>query len=122
MAEAVCMIIRKAPYGKIHATEAVRHINGALASGLETVVILMGDGVYLAKGRQETAKAGWTSLSGTLSQGPMAKGGERARFYVHQGSLADRMLDPHEIMEAFMVIPDQKMAELVAGCRKVLLF
>ena len=118
----MCLIIRRAPYGKIHAAEAVRHINGALAGGLETVVILMGDGVYLARGNQETAIAGWTSLSAALSQVPMAKGGERAQFYAHQGSLADRMLDPHDFMEAFTVISDQKMAELVAGCQKVLLF
>ena len=122
MADAICLIIRKAPYGKIHAAEAVRLVNGAMASGLETRVILMGDGVYLARGNQETAKAGWTSLSGTLSQVPEAKGGENARFYVHQESLADRGLDPHGLMEAFQVIPDQDMARLVAGCKKVLLF
>lgn len=122
MDNAVCLIIRKAPYGRIHAAEAVRHINGALARGLEIVVILMGDGVYLARGNQETAKAGWTSLSAALSQVPMAKGGARALFYAHQGSLADRMLDPHDVMETFTVISDQKMAELVADCQKVLLF
>ena len=122
MDNAVCFIIRKAPYGKIHAAEALRHINGALASGLEPVTILIGDGIYLARGNQETAKAGWTSLSAALSQVPMAKGGEKARFYTHQGSLADRMLDPHHLMQAFTAISDQKMAELVAGCRKVLLF
>ena len=79
--DAVCLIIRKAPYGKIHAAEAVRHVNGALASGLETRVILVGDGVYLARGNQKAAEAGWTSLSGTLSQVPQAKGGANAHFY-----------------------------------------
>ena len=120
--DAVCLIIRKAPYGKIHAAEAVRHISGALASGLETRVILMGDGVYLARDNQETAEAGWTSLSGTLSQVPGAKGGENARFYVQQESLADRGLDPLGLMEAFQVIPGQDLARLIAGCQKVLLF
>jgi sulfur relay (sulfurtransferase) DsrF/TusC family protein len=122
MAEAVCMIIRKAPYGNIHAAEAVRHINGALSSGLEPVVILVGDGVYLAQDGQEATKAGWTSLSAALGQVPGAKGGEKARFFVHQESLADRGLDHHGIMGQFKAIPGKEMAEIVAGCKKFLLF
>ena len=122
MAEAVCMIIRKAPYGSIHAAEAVRHVNGALSSGLEPIVILMGDGVYLAKDGQEATKVGWTALSAALGQVPGAQGGEKARFYVHEGSLADRVLAPRDFVKGFTVISDQKLAEIVAGCRKVLLF
>lgn len=122
MAEAVCMILRKAPYGKIHAAEAVRHVNGALASGLEPIVILTGDGVYLAKDGQEATKAGWTTLSAALSQIPGTKGGETARFFVHQESLSDRGLDPHAVMDQFKVISGREMAAIVAGCQKVLLF
>lgn len=122
MAEAVCMIIRKAPYGKIHDAEAVRHVNGALASGLEPIVILTGDGVYLARDGQEASKAGWTSLSAALRQVPGAKGGEKARFFVHSESLRDRGLDPRSVMVQFKVIPGSEMAEIVAGCQKVLLF
>jgi sulfur relay (sulfurtransferase) DsrF/TusC family protein len=122
MMDAVCLIIRRAPYGKINAAEAVRHVNGALASGLEPVVILVGDGVYLAKANQQATKAGWTSLSDALCQIPSAKGGERARFYVHQESLADRGLAPCHLMEQFKVVSKQEAAGLVAECPKVLLF
>ncbi len=122
MTDTVCLIIRKAPYGKINAAEAVRHVNGALASGLEPSVILMGDGVYLARNDQQAAKAGWTSLSDALSQVPTAKGGEKARFYVHQESLADRGVDPHDLMDQFKVVSSQETAALIASCPKVLLF
>ena len=122
MAEAVCLIIRKAPYGNIHAAEAVRHVNGALSSGLEPIVILMGDGVYLAKDGQEATKAGWTTLSAALGQVPKANGGEKARFFVHQESLADRGLDHHGVLVQFRVISGKEMAEIIAGCQKFLLF
>ena len=122
MTDTVCLIIRKAPYGKINAAEAVRHVNGALASGLEPLVILMGDGVYLARDNQQAAKAGWTSLSDALSQVPAVKGGERARFYVHQESLADRGIEPHDLMKQFKVVSSQEMAGFVASCPRVLLF
>lgn len=122
MSDSVCIIIRKAPYGKIHATEAVRHINGALANGLETSVVLTGDGVYLARGNQEAGSAGWTSLSAALSQILVGKTGEKAKFYVHQDSLRERRLDPRDLMKGFEVVPGKTMAELVAGCEKALLF
>ena len=122
MTDTVCLIIRKAPYGKINAAEAVRHVNGALASGLEPLVILMGDGVYLGRDNQQAAKAGWTSLSDALSQVPTAKGGERARFYAHQESLADRGIEPHDLMKQFKVVSSQEMAGFVASCPRVLLF
>ena len=53
MSDSICMIIREAPYGTIQAAEAARHINGAIAGGLKTTVVLIEDGVYLAKEDQQ---------------------------------------------------------------------
>ena len=67
-------------------------------------------------------RRGGRSLSAALRQVPGAKGGEKARFFVHSESLRDRGLDPRSVMVQFKVIPGSEMAEIVAGCQKVLLF
>ena len=67
MNKSLCILVRRAPYGTIHAAEAFRHLAGALNSGLKVTAILVDDGIYIAKDNQETRTSGWTSLSESLS-------------------------------------------------------
>ncbi len=86
MSDSICMFIRNAPYGKIQAAEAIRHINGAIAGGLETVVVLVNDGVYLAKDDQKAKEAGWTSQSDVVKKTREGKHGDLVKFYIHDES------------------------------------
>ena len=61
--KSLVIIITKPPFGTIHDAEAVRLANGALSYGHGVTIVLVGDGVLLAKQGQKAEESGWTSLS-----------------------------------------------------------
>lgn len=128
MVKSVCILVRKPPYGSMDAAEAVRHINGALAAGLRTRAVLLGDGVYVATRNQDAAVAGWTSLSAAIEQsvtsGASLRGGavNRAEVYAHGPSLEQQGLTGERLIEGAQVITDTELAEILAGSDSVLVF
>lgn len=69
MGKRFLIVLRHAPYGRLDAAEAVRHLSGASANGFEAALLLLDDGVYLAKSGQ-VAAPGWTELAAALVEGP----------------------------------------------------
>ncbi len=58
------ILIRRSPYGQIHAAKAIRHMDGALGDGIQTNVLLVDDGGYLAaRGKPLTKPASHRSPS-----------------------------------------------------------
>jgi len=45
----ILIVVRHGPYGGFQAAEGLRHANGALSLGFRPIVVLVDDGVYLAK-------------------------------------------------------------------------
>lgn len=82
------ILIRRPPYGQIHAAEAIRHLGGALGEGIQTNVLLVDDGVYVARDGQDAGNTAWTSLVPPLAKA-VAKG---ARVYLHTPSAQARGL------------------------------
>jgi sulfur relay (sulfurtransferase) DsrF/TusC family protein len=112
MKYSLCILIRRPPYGQIHAAEAVRHLGGALAEGIETSVLLMDDGVYLAQIGQDAGPSSWTILPPELSR-MMTKG---ARVFVHSPSVRVRALAPDEhLIPGVELVEDDACARLLAG-------
>ena len=128
MAKTLCVVLRKAPYGTIHAAEALRHINGGIAHGLKTTAIFIDDGVFTAKADQTAAEFGWTSLSETLQMTlrfstTLPDGSpNRAQVWVHAPSLEARGLAPKDLMAGVKPINDEEMASLLAEAHAVLLY
>ncbi len=69
----LAILVRQAPYTTLGPAEAVRHAGGALADGWDVRLLLVDDGVHLAREGQATGQTGYVSLSGALSK-IMAKG------------------------------------------------
>ncbi len=128
MARSVCILLRRAPYGTMNAAEALRHLNGVVANGLEAVAVLVGDGVYLARDGQRAEEAGWTSLSQALNQAltfraPRAEDPEtRAKVYAHRPSLERRGLQETALVPGVELISDQELARIVGEAEVVLIF
>lgn len=126
MAKRFLIVLRHAPYERLDAAEAVRHLNGAAACGLDAALILLADGVYLAKAGQ-VAAAGWTDLAAALGQslGNVA-GAERARgslaVYVSAADLACRGLGPGELVPGCQVLGDAEAADLLARANATLVY
>lgn len=128
MADSICIIVRKAPYGSMDAAEAVRHINGSLAAGLKTCAVLLGDGAYLAVRDQRSDEAGWTSLSEalgrSLSSGAHLRDGpiNRPDVLVGQSALVDRGISPDRLLPGVRVVSDREAVGAIASAESFLLF
>jgi sulfur relay (sulfurtransferase) complex TusBCD TusD component (DsrE family) len=64
----LCILVRQAPYTTLGAAEAVRHAGGALGDGLAVNLLLVDDGVGLARAEQDPGATGFLSLSAALQK------------------------------------------------------
>ena len=126
--DSLCILIRKPPYGTIQAAEGLRHLGGTLSTGLKVTAVLLDDGVYVAKDRQEIGDCGWTSLSDALrktaGQSRMLReeGKTAPRLYVHGPSLAARGLVASDLVPGLVVIDDPDLASLLAEAAGVMVY
>jgi len=122
----ILIIVRHGPYGGFQAAEGLRHANGAISLGFRPIVVLVDDGVYLAKADQNPGQSQWLSLSETLEEivarGLYERKDAPAEFYVEKQSLLKRGLDSEGLVEDLELIDHQKVSELMAVNRLQLIF
>jgi sulfur relay (sulfurtransferase) DsrF/TusC family protein len=126
MSKDVLIVIRHGPYGGFQAAEGLRHANGAMSLGFRPIVVMVDDGVYLAKAEQNPGQSNWLSLSETLEEivarGLYEKKDEPAEFYVENESLSKRGLDPEELVENIELIDHERVSLLMAAQGLQLIF
>lgn len=122
MNESLCILVRRAPYGTIHAAEAFRHLAGALNFGLKVTAVLVDDGIYMAKNNQKTQTFGWTSLSESLTSFLNTAKGKDTKVFIHDSSLKVRGLEKEHLIEGIELMDDKKLAELLSTSHSVMLF
>jgi len=86
----LAILVRQAPYTTIGPAEAVRHASGALADAWDVRLLLVDDGVYLARDGQAAGDTGYVCLSSALAK-VMAKG---AQVMLLDGSAQARQVIP----------------------------
>jgi sulfur relay (sulfurtransferase) DsrF/TusC family protein len=122
----VLIVIRHGPYSSFQAAEGLRHANGAISLGFRPIVVLVDDGVYLAKADQNPGQSSWLSLSGTLEEivarGLYENKEAPAEFYAEKESLLKRGLDQEQLVEDLELIDHQMVSELLAVNRLQLVF
>ncbi|MEW6404315.1 MAG: DsrE family protein [Chloroflexota bacterium] len=119
MKNSLSILIRRPPYGQIHAAEAIRHMGGALSEGIQTNVLLVDDGVYVARNGQNAGNTAWINLVDPLAKS-IAKG---AHIYVHTPSAQARGLlnDEHFIIGVDM-IDDAGLSRVLAESDMVMVY
>jgi sulfur relay (sulfurtransferase) DsrF/TusC family protein len=122
----ILIVVRHGPYGGFQAAEGLRHANGALSLGFRPIVVLIDDGVYLAKADQKPGGSPWLSLGDTLEE-IVARGlyGNKdfpSEFYVEKESLLERDMKQDELVEDLELIDRQRVSELMTLNRLQLLF
>lgn len=122
MNESLCILIRHAPYGTIHAAEAFRHIAGALSSGLKVNAILVDSGIYMAKDNQKGEAFGWTSLPESLSSLLRKEKGQDIKVWVHDFSLKTRVIEKEKLIKGAKLIDDKTLAEILGASHSVMIF
>ena len=122
----ILMVVRHGPYGGFQAAEALRHANGSLSLGFRPIVVLVDDGVYLARADQDPGQSEWLSLGGTLEEiiarGLYEKKDAPAEFYVDSDSLRQRGISPEDLVEGLEPITHEKIADLKASHRLQMIF
>lgn len=128
MVGSLCVLIRRAPYGLIHASEALRHMGGAVTEWLKVIAVFIDDGVYVVKEGQRTENTDWTSLSETLreimglSQKVKDKTKGVAGFFVHGPSLEARGLEAADLVPGVEIIDDGGLVQLLAEADGVMVY
>lgn len=126
MTKNILIIVRHGPYGGFQAAEALRHANGSISLGFRPIVILVDDGVYLAKEGQGPGQSQWLSLSETfdeiIARGLYEKKDDPAEFYVEKESLLQRGLELEDLIESLEPIDHSKVSELMSSNHLQLIF
>lgn len=119
------IVLRHAPYGRIDAAEAVRHLNGAKANGFQATLLLLEDGVHLAKAGQ-IAAPGWTDLAAALGQ---TLGGRfdparelPAEVYALESAMRARGLTVDDLVPGCALADDATAAGLLAAADATLIY
>jgi sulfur relay (sulfurtransferase) DsrF/TusC family protein len=122
MADQLCILVHRPPYGGIHAAEAVRHLNGATAQGLDATAILLGDGVYVARAGQDPGKTGWTALSPALEAALEGAKAGSSRLLVDEASLRERDVPAASLIHGATVVDERAIAQALAQARWVMVY
>lgn len=109
MGDNLCLIIRRAPFGTLYAAEGIRLANGKIAHGGGLTIVLVDDGVYIAKKGQRAEESGWTSLSDEVM-----KLSKRVRTCAHVGSLKSAGLQADDLVDGITQIDDQELGNIIA--------
>lgn len=119
MTSALCILIRRPPYGQMHAAEAIRHAGGALNEGIQTTIVLMDDGVYVARDGQNMGDTAWTPLAPALMK-MLAKG---ARVLLHAPSAHTRgLLEGEHFVVGVELVDDAACAHIFAESSAVMVY
>ncbi len=126
MAE-LCILVRTAPYSKINAAEAVRHINGAVNNNVKTSVVFVDGGVYCLKDNQDMGVSGFTSISAAVKQiigtaKMLEDEGDTLKIYTHKGSLKECGIGVDRMLSGFEVVDDKGLAKVVGSAKTLMIF
>ena len=126
MPKDILIIVRHGPYGGFQAAEGLRHANGAMSLGFRPIMVLVDDGVYLARANQDPGQSQWLSLGETLEEiiarGLYEKKDAPAEFYVESESLLKRGLTAEDLVEDLEQIDHQKVSQLMTANSLQLVF
>ncbi len=98
----VCILIKSCSYGMASAGEAYRTIVGLAGMEVDTNVVLVDDGVFIAMKGQDPSEIEMQSLE--LAYTSIGEFG--AKLYVHKESMEKRGVKEDEIIEANMLNTD----------------
>lgn len=114
------IVVRRPPYGTIDAAEAIRHAGGGLSFQVPTTLLLMEDGVFMARREQRPEALGYLSLSRALEDylSRRAQGKDGAEIagevVVHGPSVRERGLAPEDLISGTKVVEEVEAARMMA--------
>jgi len=111
----VTIISRRPPYGLINAAEAVRHALGA-GDSFKAILILIAEGVYLAKKGQDMGETGFSNLEEALG---LAEGVE---IYVDRDSMVSRGIKEEDLIDGVKITGPQDIRDSLKDSHSTMIF
>lgn len=118
MAESICIILRRAPYGGVDAAEAVRHALGGVSEEMDTRLVLFDSGVYAALKAQDPSGTEYDSIGGGIGDCVDMD----VKVYADKSSLRATHLEEGDILEGVKVISSSEASDIVMKSDKVMIF
>lgn len=118
--KSLSIIITRPPFGMIHAAEAVRLANGAVAYGHDVSIILVNDGILVAKKGQKAEDSGWTSLSPLVEK--LATPSKRVRVLADIDSARQIGLTQNDLVEGVRLVESEIISSTVIGSDRTAIF
>jgi tRNA 2-thiouridine synthesizing protein C len=119
MAKKILCMNRRAPYGSVYALESLEVVLAAAAFEQEVTVLFVDDGVYQLKKGQDTGAVQMKNFSPTYRALEMY---EVERVVVEDRSLAERGLEPDDLLIPVEVLSSTAIADLLEDQDVVLSF
>ncbi|UCE73866.1 MAG: DsrE family protein [Methanomassiliicoccales archaeon] len=118
MANSICVLIRKAPYGMEDAFAGLRLGLATIASGIETKIVLLEDGVFCGMKRQITENIGMPCLMNTLDDLVSLD----VKIYCVEDDLEPREIEKSKLMDEMKFITENELSDLILSCDAVTSF
>lgn len=112
------IILRRPPYGTVDASEAVRHLLGALTEGLSAKIILVDGGVAAARKGQSTAGTEYVNMESEISD-CIDMG---ADVYVEGKSLEEASLKVENLIEGVRISNSTEIADMIMDSDTTMIF
>jgi sulfur relay (sulfurtransferase) DsrF/TusC family protein len=114
----ICIILRRPPYGTVDASEAVRHLLGALTEGMSAQLILVDGGVAAARRGQNAGETGYLSMESGISD-CIDMGAE---VYVDGKSMEDAWFKAGDLVEGVRISSSAEIAEILRTSDTTMIF
>jgi tRNA 2-thiouridine synthesizing protein D len=114
----ISIILRRPPYGTVDASEAVRHLLGALTEGFSAKLILVDGGVTVARKGQNTAQTEYISMESGISD-CIDMGAE---VYADAGSMEEAGLDAADLVEGVRISGNAEIADILRDSYTTMIF
>ncbi|MGD2079998.1 MAG: DsrE family protein [Nitrospirota bacterium] len=118
MAESICIILRRAPYGSVDAAEAVRHALGGVSEEMDTRLVLFDSGVHAALKAQDASGTEYDSIGEGIGDCVDMD----VKVYADKSSLREERLEEADLLEGVKVISGSEASDIVGGADKVMIF
>ncbi|HXQ91632.1 MAG TPA: DsrE family protein [Nitrososphaerales archaeon] len=118
--KSLAIIISKPPFGMIHAAEAIRLANGAVTYGHDVSIILVNDGILVAKRGQKAEDSGWTSLSPLVEK--LATSSKRAGVLADIESARQIGLGQGDFVEGVRLVQSNVISSTVIASDRTVIF
>ena len=119
MGNSVAILMRKAPYGSVYTAEGFRSMMGIGVFEMDISAVFVDDGVYALLQGQDPSDLDMKPLGDGF---PMLADFGVTKFYVHDGSLADRGLTADDLVMSAEIVDDARVAQILASNGPVMPF